>query len=101
MKQIECNFKCCTYGKKRKTVCTSYRIRAFELETVMPEKLRAAASDVNTFVEKAKSVYSHRRADAGTAAAVRPADRDGEAHGKEKRCKRHGWKRLQKSDMIF
>lgn len=77
MKQIEYNFKCCTYGKKRKTVCTSYHIRAFELETVVPEKLRTAASDVNTFVEKAKSVYSHRRADVGAAAAVRPADRGG------------------------
>ena len=47
MKQIEYNFKGYTYGKKRKTVCTSYHIRAFERETVMPEQLRAAASDVN------------------------------------------------------
>lgn len=47
MKQIEYNFKCCTYGKKRKTVCTSYHICAFKRETVVPEKLRAAASDVN------------------------------------------------------
>jgi len=41
------------------------KIRAFELETVVPEKLRAAASDVNTFVEKAKSVYSHHTAIGG------------------------------------
>lgn len=77
------------------------KIREFERETVVPEKLRTAASDVNTFVEKAKSIYSHRRADVGAAAAVRPAARGGGTHGEEKRCKRHGCKRLQKSDMIF
>lgn len=49
------------------------KIRVFERETVMPEQLRLFG----------------RRTGAGG------------AYGEVKRCKRHGWKRLQKSDMIF
>lgn len=46
MKRTEYNFKCYTYGKKGKTVCTPHHIREFEL--------KAASANVNTFVEKAK-----------------------------------------------
>ena len=46
MKKAEYNFKCYTYGKKGRTVCTPHHIREFEL--------KAASANVNTFVEKAK-----------------------------------------------
>ena len=46
MKRTEYNFKCYTYGKKGRTVCTPHHIREFEL--------KAASANVNTFVEKAK-----------------------------------------------
>ena len=40
MKQTEYNFKCYTYGKKGKTVCTPHHIREFELKAVVLEDLR-------------------------------------------------------------
>mgnify|MGYP000038895227 CR=1 FL=1 len=40
MKRTEYNFKCYTYGKKGKTVCTPHHIREFELKAVVLEDLR-------------------------------------------------------------
>ena len=40
MKKTEYNFKCYTYGKKGKTVCTPQHIREFELKAVVLEDLR-------------------------------------------------------------
>ena len=40
MKKAEYNFKCYTYGKKGKTVCTPHHIREFELKAVVLEDLR-------------------------------------------------------------
>ena len=40
MKQVEYNFKCYTYGKKGRTVCTPHHIREFELKAVVLEDLR-------------------------------------------------------------
>ena len=40
MKKVEYNFKCYTYGKKGKTVCTPHHIREFELKAVVLEDLR-------------------------------------------------------------
>ena len=40
MKKLEYNFKCYTYGKKGKTVCTPHHIREFELKAVVLEDLR-------------------------------------------------------------
>ena len=40
MKRTEYNFKCYTYGKKGKTVCTPHHIREFELKAGVLEDLR-------------------------------------------------------------
>ena len=40
MKRTEYNFKCYTYGKKGKTVCTPHHIREFELKAVVLEEVR-------------------------------------------------------------
>ena len=40
MKKSDYNFKCYTYGKKGKTVCTPHHIREFELKAVVLEDLR-------------------------------------------------------------
>ena len=40
MKRTEYNFKCYTYGKKGKTVCTPHHIREFELKAIVLEDLR-------------------------------------------------------------
>mgnify|MGYP000787339544 FL=1 len=40
MKRTEYNFKCYTYGKKGKTVCTPHHILEFELKAVVLEDLR-------------------------------------------------------------
>ena len=40
MERTEYNFKCYTYGKKGKTVCTPHHIREFELKAVVLEDLR-------------------------------------------------------------